>query len=505
MEAAFMKLVNMSITASWLIIAVIMLRFFLMKAPKYIRCILWGLVGVRLVFPVSFESFLSLIPNAEIVNPEIIYSKTPVLHSGMNIFNQLVNPVISESLSPTADAFVNPIQVINIASIVWIIGIAVLALYGIISYLRLRNRTSMAVLIGNNIWQSETVQSPFVLGLFRPRIYLPFGMNEECTEYVIAHENAHIKRFDHWIKPFGFLLLAAYWFNPLIWLAYIFLCRDIELACDERVAKALGAAGKKAYSEALLNCSIPYRMIAACPLAFGEVGVKQRIKNVLNYQKPALWIIIVAVISCVGVAACFLTNPKDDKLSSSDIETLNKYDNKLKDNDLVLLLKKHGYLERFIQRLDSALSQKLEKELSEKIDQIVQWGLNPEYNVRNLEEIVQKYLDENNDGIEIGSSEFDLLVEKYLSNGASGIAYKAKIDPLIGPVYLYMCIYRNYYEGALADTRPKVFSEQYYDRSLEEICCADIIQDFGSTETLRILQLFSEEVGLNYNSRLATG
>lgn len=311
MEAVFIRLLNMSIAASWLILAVVLLRVILKKAPKSIRRILWALVGIRLVLPFSFESFLSLIPSAETVSPDILYAETPRIHSGISAFNTYVNPIISESLAPNVAASVNPMQVVAyIASVVWIAGMILLMLYSVISYVRLRRCVADAVILRDNFWQSEKVASPFVLGLFRPRIYLPFGMDEESLAYVVAHEKAHIKRRDHWIKPIGFLLLTIYWFNPLIWLAYILLCRDIELACDERVVKQMSAEDKKAYSKALLTCSVDRRSIAACPLAFGEVGVKQRIKNVLNYKKPAFWIIIVALVSCVVMAVCFLTNPK---------------------------------------------------------------------------------------------------------------------------------------------------------------------------------------------------
>ena len=315
MEAVFIRLLNMSIAASWLIFAVVLLRAILKKAPKSIRRILWVLVGIRLVLPFSFESFLSLIPSAETVSPDILYAEAPEIHSGILAFNTVVNPVISESLAPTAEASVNPMQVVAyIASVVWIVGMAALLLYAAISYIRLRRKVAEAVPFRDNLWQSENVASPFVLGLFRPRIYLPFGMDEESLVYVVAHENEHISRRDHWIKPIGFLLLTIYWFNPLIWLAYILLCRDIELACDERVVKQMSADDKKAYSKALLTCSIDRRAIAACPLAFGEVDVKRRIKNVLNYKKPAFWIIIAGLVSCAVAAVCFLTNPKDDAL-----------------------------------------------------------------------------------------------------------------------------------------------------------------------------------------------
>lgn len=319
MEAVFIRLLNMSITASWLILAVIALRFLLKKAPKSVLLILWALVGLRLVLPFSPESVLSLIPSAETVRPDILYAEAPTIHSGIYAFNTHVNPVISESLAPSAADSLNPMQIVaSVASVVWTVGMALLVLYCVISYVGLCRKVAEAVPLRDNLWQSENVASPFVLGLFRPRIYLPFGMGEESMAYVVAHENEHISRRDHWIKPIGFLLLVIYWFNPLIWLAYILLCRDIELACDERVIKKMSADDRKAYSKALLSCSVGRRSIAVCPLAFGEVGVKQRIINVLNYKKPAFWIIIAALVSCVVVAVCFLTNPKDGEPFDSE-------------------------------------------------------------------------------------------------------------------------------------------------------------------------------------------
>lgn len=311
MEQVFLKLLNTSITAGWFILAVVLLRLLLKKAPKSIFRILWILVGIRLICPISPESVFSLIPSAQTVSTEILYTENPEIRSGINSLNQLVNPVISESLAPETGASVNPMQVIvYISSILWMIGMIVIVLYGCISEIHLRRRVSQAVLLRDNLWQSEAVTSPFVLGLLRPRIYLPFHLNEDNAVHVIAHEQAHIKRHDHWIKPAAFLLLAIYWFNPLLWLAYSLLCRDIELACDEYVIKEFDLGNRKAYSEALLACSIPHRSIAACPLAFGEVGVKQRVKNILNYKKPALWIIIAAAAVCIAAAVCFLTNPK---------------------------------------------------------------------------------------------------------------------------------------------------------------------------------------------------
>ncbi len=315
MEAVFLKLLNMSISAGWLILAVVVFRILLKKAPKAIRCVLWALVGIRLICPFSFESALSLIPSAETVSPDILYSQTPTIHTGIGALNQAANPIISEHLAPVAGVSVNPLQVLtSAASAVWIAGTAMLFTYAVVSYLRLRRRVSTAMRLRDNLWLCDQASSPFILGFVKPRIYLPSDMNERQLSHVVAHENAHIRRHDHWWKPIGFILLAVYWFNPMIWMAYILLCRDIELACDEKVVKEMGTAEKKAYSEALLACSAPQRMIAAYPLAFGEVGVKERINNVLNYKKSAFWIIVAAATICVILAVCFLTNPKDDAL-----------------------------------------------------------------------------------------------------------------------------------------------------------------------------------------------
>lgn len=313
MEAIFLKILNMSITASWLVLAIVILRLILKKAPKAISVFMWALVGVRLICPFSFESILSLIPSAETVPQDIIYSEAPAIHSGVPIFNSTVNPIISENLAPEVGASVNPMQIIAfVASVVWIVGIVAMVLYTVISYFRIHRKVREAVPYQDNIWLCDHIDTPFILGVIRPRIYLPSNMNEQDIEYVIAHEKAHLKRHDHWWKPLGFLLLVVYWFNPILWIAYILLCKDIELACDEKVIKDMGTEIKKPYSEALINCSVPRKMISACPLAFGEVGVKGRVKSVLNYKKPAFWIIVVAVVASIVVAVCFLTNPKQD-------------------------------------------------------------------------------------------------------------------------------------------------------------------------------------------------
>ena len=313
MNELFLKIINMSISASWLVLAVLILRFVLKKAPKWINVLLWGIVAIRLICPFSFESTLSLIPSAETIPLNIGMDSTPTINSGISAINNAVNPIISQSNTPMAGASINPLQItIGIYEYIWIFGMIALALYTAISYWRLHRKVDTAVRYKDNIFQSENVSSPFVFGIIKPRIYLPFKMNGQDLEHVVAHEHAHIRRKDHWWKPFGFLLLTIHWFNPLMWMAYVLLCRDIELACDEKVIKELGNEQRGDYTQALVACSVNRRMIAACPLTFGEVGVKERVKSVMNYKKPALWVIIIAVIVCVGVAVCFLTNPKQD-------------------------------------------------------------------------------------------------------------------------------------------------------------------------------------------------
>ena len=310
MSAIFIKIFNLGVTAGWIVLAVLLLRPLLRRAPKWINCLLWGIVGLRLIFPFSLESVFSLIPSAEPLPENIMMTPTPEINSGIGVINNAVNPIISDSLTPGIGTSINPMQlVVAIASVVWVIGIALILIYGVVSYIRLALRVRVSVKHRDNIYFCDEVDSPFILGMLRPRIYLPSGMCGEEMEYVIEHEDAHLKRRDHLWTPLAFVILAVYWFNPLIWVAYVMLCRDIEMACDEKVVKKMDPEAKKGYSEALLSCSVHRRRIMACPLAFGEVGVKERIKSVLNYKKPAFWIIIVALVATVIVSVCFLTNP----------------------------------------------------------------------------------------------------------------------------------------------------------------------------------------------------
>lgn len=314
MSGIFLKLLNLSISASWLVLVVLALRLVLKRAPKWVNVLLWGMVALRLMLPFSIESALSLIPSAETVSPEVVqFDPAPTITSGVTIIDNAVNPSLSESFAAAPLASVNPLYVWTyLAGWVWLICLAAMLLYALVSYLRLRRRVSASIPLRENIYVCDEVPSPFILGIVRPRIYLPSALDEAQRGSVLSHERAHLARRDHWWKPLGFALLAVYWFNPLLWLAYTLLCRDIELACDERVLRGMDAGQVKAYSSALLACSVPRRMLAACPLAFGEVGVGARVKNALRYKKPAFWVVAASVAMCVVVAVCFLTNPRTD-------------------------------------------------------------------------------------------------------------------------------------------------------------------------------------------------
>ena len=314
MSGIFLKLLNLSISASWLVLVVLALRLVLKRAPKWVNVLLWGMVALRLMLPFSIESALSLIPSAETLSPEVVrFDPAPTITSGVTIIDNAVNPSLSESFAAAPLASVNPLYVWTyLAGWVWLIGLAAMLAYALVSYLRLRRRVSASIPLRENIYVCDEVPSPFILGIVRPRIYLPSALDEAQRGSVLSHERAHLARRDHWWKPLGFALLAVYWFNPLLWLAYTLLCRDIELACDERVLRGMDAGQIKDYSNALLACSVPRRMIAACPLAFGEVGVGARVKNALRYKKPAFWVVAASVAVCVVVAVCFLTNPRTD-------------------------------------------------------------------------------------------------------------------------------------------------------------------------------------------------
>lgn len=314
MAAVFLKLLNLSISASWLVLAVLALRLVLRRAPKWVNVLLWGMVALRLMLPFSVESALSLIPSAETVSPAVVqFDPAPTITSGVSVIDNAVNPALSEHFAAAPTASVNPLYVwTEIAGWVWLIGLGAMLLYALVSYLRLRRRVSVSLCVRENIYLCDAISSPFILGVVKPRIYLPSGLDEVQRQNVLSHERAHLARRDHWWKPLGFALLAVYWFNPVLWLAYALLCRDIELACDERVIRTMDESAVKTYSTVLLACSMPRKAVITCPLAFGEVGVKERVRNALHYKKPAFWVVAASVAVCVVVAVCFLTNPPMD-------------------------------------------------------------------------------------------------------------------------------------------------------------------------------------------------
>ena len=314
MAAVFLKLLNLSISASWLVLAVLVLRLVSKRSPKWMNVLLWGIVALRLMLPFSIESALSLIPSAETVSPAVVqFDPAPTITSGVSVIDNAVNPALSEHFAAAPTASVNPLYVwTEIAGWVWLIGLGAMLLYALVSYLRLRRRVSVSLCVRENIYLCDAISSPFILGVVKPRIYLPSGLDEVQRQNVLSHERAHLARRDHWWKPLGFALLAVYWFNPALWLAYTLLCRDIELACDERVIRTMDESAVKTYSTVLLACSMPRKAVITCPLAFGEIGVKERVRNALHYKKPAFWVVAASVAVCVVVAVCFLTNPPTD-------------------------------------------------------------------------------------------------------------------------------------------------------------------------------------------------
>ena len=316
MSAVFLKLLNLSISASWLVLAVLVLRLISKRSPKWMNVLLWGIVALRLVLPFSIESALSLIPSAETVSPAVVqFDPAPTITSGVSVIDNAVNPALSEHFSAVPTAGVNPLYVWTyLVGWVWLIGLGAMLLYALVSYLRLRRRVSVSLCVRENIYLCDAISSPFILGVVKPCIYLPSGLDEVQRQNVLSHERAHLARRDHWWKPLGFALLAVYWFNPVLWLAYTLLCRDIELACDERVIRTMDESAVKTYSTVLLACSIPRKAVITCPLAFGEVGVKERVKNALHYKRPAFWVVAASVAVCVVVAVCFLTDPEHETM-----------------------------------------------------------------------------------------------------------------------------------------------------------------------------------------------
>ncbi len=318
-SSIFSYILRFGIEAGWLAAALIVLRLILRKAPRGIICAMWALVAVRLILPLDIKSVFSLVPDTRDITRPVSYAASEAVRQAYTNIDSA--PLMTESgiqsNNTVASGDAVGAHLHYIASIVWIIGVCLMLIYAIFSYIRLYRLTRESIKT-DDCYLCDKISSPFILGIFRPRIILPFDISEDDKPYVLAHERAHLKRRDHLWKPLGYLLLSVYWFNPLLWVAYILLCKDIELACDEKVIKELGYDCKKPYANALINAAAPKRLITACPVAFGETSVKTRVKNILSYKKPAFWIIIIAVILSIVVAVCFLTNPAD---KSGDIAT----------------------------------------------------------------------------------------------------------------------------------------------------------------------------------------
>ena len=303
MTSFFLSILNISFTATFVAVAVILLRFLFKKAPRWISCLLWALVGLRLMVPITIESEFSLVPSID----KFWGNATFELAQGTKYPE--INTVLNDSITPVAESKMAT-ELMDVLAFVWLAFAALMLVYGIVSYIGMYLRVRTAVPLKKNIYQSENVRSPFVLGFIKPKVYIPFNLKGRTLKYVLAHENAHIKRKDHIVKPLAFLLLCFHWFNPVLWLSYVLLCRDIEVACDEKVIKDFSINKRKNYAFALLECKVKSSNIAVCPVAFGEVNVKARIKKTLKYKKPAMWIIAITIGVSVIAAGCLLTNPK---------------------------------------------------------------------------------------------------------------------------------------------------------------------------------------------------
>lgn len=313
MSNLFIGFFNRSMAAGCLILVLLLLRPLLKKTPKWCMPLFWGLAAIRLVCPFTLTSALSLLPTAEVLSPHVVQYETPAVSTGISILDEAVNPILAQALSPAPDASVNPLYVwTSILAVLWAIVAAGLLLYALIRYLQLKGKLRTAVLTEYGVYESEAVPSPFLLGFVHPNMYLPAGLREDARAHVLAHEKSHLARKDHWSKAFGYALTCLYWFHPLIWVGYVFFCRDLELACDEKVLRTLEPAERIAYSQTLLNMA-QKGSHRGCPLAFGETGVKERIQAALAYRRRGLWLAVLAVLLCIVLGICFLTNPTSTK------------------------------------------------------------------------------------------------------------------------------------------------------------------------------------------------
>ena len=435
MDAIFQKMIDLSINASWLILAVIAARFLLRKVPAAWRGLLWVLVGVKLLCPVSVESHLSLVPDTTVVREQmqiqiVELPETEQIIGDLEYTPQMQQKPIVEKAD--TEPVQKTVKVMDVLPYVWLTGIIVMLVHALISYRKIQRRARVSLHYENHVWICDDINTPFILGILRPRIYLPSTMDKETMTHVLAHENAHLKRKDHWWKPLGYLVLSVYWINPFVWAAYILMCRDIELACDEKVIVKLDAEQKKAYSNALLNCSIPRKMIAACPVAFGEVGVKMRIRSIFNYKKPAFWVIVVALLAVIGVGVFFGTKPKDT-VDTVEFTDYTSYFDQDQDNVFADLEEKNIVIEQsesigadYVQESWIATE---DLEGCEHLGYLQFGNRNDELQVAEVVDVFQVDLDENGQDPKYIRPIYDWLVEKY-GEPAEYTIYDS-VDPMV--------------------------------------------------------------------------
>lgn len=314
-DRIFSALLNRAVAATLLILAVCVYRALSPKAPKWTRLFLWVLAGLRLCLPFSIRSAWSLVPSEKILDYETAqYAAKPEITSGIAALNRAVNPAFGESFAATPAASINPLQVwMHLAGIVWAVGVLALLLAALVSVWKLRRRVQASIELTKGVRLCDAIDTPFLLGLFRPTVYLPSQLSQQERDVVLAHEAAHKTHGDCIWKLLGYGILCVYWFYPPVWLGYGLFCRDLELACDERAVKRLSLEEKKRYASVLLSCSVPCGSFPVCPLAFGEVGVKERVKRVLD-KKPAKALIALALAVCLVIGVCFLTAKQDEQI-----------------------------------------------------------------------------------------------------------------------------------------------------------------------------------------------
>lgn len=325
MEAVLIAVINKSIAASWMIIAVLLIRLVIRRIPKWVNCVLWIMVGCRLICPVGFQSAWSLIPSAKTLSEVIMYTGEPAIDSGIEMVDQTINPILLTSNLQDAAEVVKPIGVfLTYVSYVWISGMIILVLYSLIKWICLRKKVMTAIELTKQVWICDGIVTPFILGVFRPKIYLPSSLEKEQMKMVIRHESAHLDRDDHWLKIIGFFIVIIHWFNPLVWLSYQKMGEDIELACDEKVIRDIDNQSRKKYMQVLLEVSQVKTVFFNSPLAFGEVGVKKRIRSMIQYKKMNIWAMTVSILIWMVCMLCFMTNPKKEMIPKADLSIMTK-------------------------------------------------------------------------------------------------------------------------------------------------------------------------------------